>query len=312
MAGSASHAAPRRGAALLVLGLAMLGISFAAPLIRYSSAHPLVIAIWRLVFSLGIIAVFLIPGRGWRQWRALDRRGMALALGAGVMLALHFWSWNTSLAFTTVAASVVLVNTQPVIVAALSAAWLREPPTRGQWGGIAVAMCGALVIVVPDLRVGGGGLSLDRALFGDLLALGGAVTAALYYLAGRRLRGTLDLWPYVALVYGACLITLVVIALAIRAPILPQPAREWWIFAGLAVGPMMLGHTGMNWALRYLPAYSVNLTTLAEPLGATLLAAALPGIREVPPVATIAGGLFVLLGIFIALPRPTEAALPAS
>jgi drug/metabolite transporter (DMT)-like permease len=311
MAGSASHAPPRRGAALLVLGLAMVGISFAAPLIRYSSAHPLVIALWRLVFSLALIIAFLIPQRGWRQWRQLDRRGMALALGAGVMLALHFWSWNSSLQYTTVAASVVLVNTQPVIIAALSAAWLREAPSRGQWSGIALAMLGALVIVLPDLR-SGAGLGSERALFGDLLALAGAVTAALYYLTGRRLRRTLDLWPYVALVYGACLATLVAIALAIDAPILPQPAREWWIFAALAAGPMMLGHTGMNWALRYLPAYSVNLTTLAEPLGATLLAAALPGIREVPPLATLAGGVLVLLGIFIALPRPTEAAAPAT
>ena len=292
----------------MVLGLAMVGISFAAPLIRYSTAHPLVIALWRLVFSLAIIAVFLIPRRGWRQWRELDRRGVALALGAGVMLALHFWSWNTSLSYTTVAASVVLVNTQPVIIAALSVLWLKERPTGGQWAGIALAMFGAFVIVFPDLR--GTGLGGDRALFGDLLALAGAVTAALYYLTGRRLRRTLDLWPYVALVYGACLVTLVAIALAIRAPILPQPPREWLIFAALAIGPMMLGHTGMNWALRYLPAYSVNLTTLAEPLGATLLAAALPGIREVPPAATLAGGALVLIGIFIALPRPTEATAP--
>jgi len=310
MAGAESHAPPRRGAALLVLGLAMVGISFAAPLIRYSSAHPLVIALWRLVFSLAIIALFLIPQRGWRQWRELDRRGVVLALGAGVMLALHFWSWNTSLSYTTVAASVVLVNTQPVIIAALSAAWLREKPTAQQWGGIALAMFGALVIVLPDLR--GSGLGGARALWGDALALAGAITAALYYLTGRRLRGTLDLWPYVALVYGACLIALVVIAIAIGAPILPQPPREWLIFAALAVGPMMLGHTGMNWALRYLPAYSVNLTTLAEPLGATLLAAALPGIREVPPAATLGGGVLVLIGIFIALPRPTEASAQAT
>lgn len=304
MAGAESHAPPRRGAALLVLGLAMVGISFAAPLIRYSTAHPLVIALWRLVFSLAIIAIFLLPQRGWRQWRALDRRGVLLALGAGVMLALHFWSWNTSLSHTTVAASVVLVNTQPVIVAALSAAWLHEKPTGRQWAGIGLAMFGALVIVFPDLR--GAGLGGTRAIWGDALALAGAVTAALYYLTGRRLRGTLDLWPYVSLVYGACLVALLVIALAIDAPILPQPPREWLIFAALAVGPMMLGHTGMNWALRYLPAYSVNLTTLAEPLGATLLAAALPGIREVPPAATLAGGVLVLVGIFIALPRPTE------
>jgi drug/metabolite transporter (DMT)-like permease len=287
---------------ILVLTLSVAGLSFAAPLIRLSGAHPLAIAVWRLAFSLVIVAGFLVPARGWREWRRLDRRGAALAAGAGVMLALHFWSWNTSVGLTTVAASVLLVNLQPVIVAALSAAWLSEPPSPRQWVGIAVAMAGAVAVAAPDLRAGVQ-LSGNRALLGDVLALVGAVTAALYYLAGRRLRQAISLWPYVALVYGACLVALLTLAALLRVPLAPQPPRELAIFAALAIGPMMLGHTGMNWALKFLPAFVVNLTTLGEPVGATLLAAILPGIREVPPVLTLAGGVLVLAGIIVALPR---------
>ena len=291
----------------LVLGLAVAGISFAAPLIRLSGAHPIAIASWRLAFSLLIVAGFLVPTRGWREWRRLDSRGIALAAGAGIMLALHFWAWNASVGMTTVAASVVLVNLQPVIVAALSAAWLAERPSRRQWAGIATALAGALLVAAPDLRAAPQ-LSGNRALLGDLLALVGAVTAALYYLAGRRLRQVVSLWPYVALVYGACLATLLLLAVPLRVPLAPQPPRELAIFAALAIGPMMLGHTGMNWALRYLPAYVVNLTTLGEPIGATLLAALLPGIREVPPLLTLAGGGLVLAGVLVALPRPARPA----
>jgi drug/metabolite transporter (DMT)-like permease len=82
---------------------------------------------------------------------------------------------------------------------------------------------------------------------------------------------------------------------------LRQPPRELAIFAALAVGPMLLGHTGMNWALKYAPAFVVNLTVLGEPVGATLLAALLPGIRELPTARTLAGGALVLMGILIAL-----------
>ena len=57
---------------------------------------------------------------------------------------------------------------------------------------------------------------------------------------------------------------------------------------------MLLGHTGLNWALKYLPAYVVNLTLLGEPVGATFLAATLPGIRELPGFATFAGGGLIL------------------
>lgn len=286
----------------LVLALALLGISFAGPLVRLSHAHPLAIAIWRLGFSLLIIAVFLVATGTWRQWKRLDRKGVALALGAGVLLAFHFWSWNASVGLTSVAASVVLVNTQPVVVAILSAAWLREPPSRRQWMGIVVAMIGAAVVAAPDL-LSSGAAATPRALLGDLLAIVGAVTAACYFIVGRRLRGTLDLWPYVALVYGACFVSLIVMAAAVHAPVLGQPPRELAIFAGLALGPMLLGHTGFNWALRYMPAYVVNLTLLGEPIGATLIAALLPAIREVPGPLTFVGGALVLLGIYVTARR---------
>ena len=286
----------------LVLALAVLGISIAAPLVRLSNAHPLAIAIWRLGFSLVIVGGFLLATGSWRQWRKLSRKSAAIAAVAGILLALHFWSWNTSIGLTTVAASVVLVNLQVPIVASAGAIWLREPPNRLQWTGIAMAMAGALVVALPD--IGGAFRDDRRALLGDALALIGAATAAGYYLAGRRLRATIDLWPYVGLVYGACLVTLVLIAGVVGAPVLAQPPRELAIFAALAIGPMMLGHTGMNWALAYLPAFVVSLTVLGEPVGATILAALIPGIGEVPSLITIFGGAIILLGIVLTMWKP--------
>jgi drug/metabolite transporter (DMT)-like permease len=291
----------------LVLALALIGISFAGPLVRLSHAHPLTIAIWRIGFSLVVIAAFLLGTGSWRQWRRLDRRGILLALAAGAMLAIHFWAWNASVSLTTVAASVVLVNTQPALVAVLSVAWLREPPSRRQWIGIAIAMMGALIVAWPHLVASGaGGALAGRALLGDLLALLGAATAAIYFVSGRRLRATLDIWPYVALVYGTCFVILVVLATLVRAPVLHQSPRELIIFLALAAGPMLLGHTGLNWALRYMPAYVVNLTLLGEPVGATLLAAFLPGIRELPGMATLIGGLLILAGIYVTTRRQTQ------
>jgi drug/metabolite transporter (DMT)-like permease len=285
--------------ASFVLCLALIGISFAGPLVRLSHAHPLAIAIWRLGFSLVIIAIALVVTGTWRQWRRLDRSATVVAVAAGAMLAVHFWTWNASVGLTTVSASVVLVNMQPAMVAVLSAGWLHEPPTRRQWTGIAIAMAGAAVVALPDIVANAHAVS-GRALLGDGLALAGAATAACYFVAGRRLRATLDIWPYVALVYGTCFIVLILFAAIVRAPVIAQPPRELAIFFALAVGPMLLGHTGLNWALRYLPAYVVNLTLLGEPVGATVLAAFLPGIREVPGAATFVGGALILAGISVA------------
>lgn len=285
-----------------VLVLAVIGISFAGPLVRLSSADPLSIAAWRLGFAVAVIAVILAVSGGWREWRALAPRDLVIALGAGVMLALHFWSWNASLKLTSVAASVVLVNLQPVFVVAGSAIWLHERPARAQLLGIGIAVVGAVVVGLGDARPPG--LAAARnPVAGDALALVGAVTAAAYYLAGRRLRTRLALWPYVGLVYGACLVVLLALAGIVSAPLWPQPPREIAIFAALAAGPMLLGHTGMNWALGYLPAYVVNLTVLGEPVGATALAAVLPGIAEIPTASTLAGGALILAGILVTLRR---------
>lgn len=290
-----------------MLAAALLGISFAGPLVKLSAADPLAIAVWRLGFSLLIVAGFLIATGEWRQWRAISPRQAMLAAAAGIALALHFWAWNASLHMTTVAASVTLVNMQPAVIVAISAVFLHETPTRRQVAGIALAILGALVIAMPGFATGGAP-SAGNASLGNLLAASAAVTAAIYYSIGRYLRASLGVWAYVGLTYFACFVALLVFAMVAGTPLAPQPPRELGIFAALAIGPMLLGHTGMNWALKYLPAYVVNLTALGEPVGATILAAFLPGIRQIPPLLTLVGGSIVLTGVVIAARSPRSQA----
>jgi drug/metabolite transporter (DMT)-like permease len=283
-----------------VLAAAIVGISFAAPLVRTSDAHAITIAFWRLGLALLPVAVALGLTREWRQWRALTRLEWILALLAGLALAGHFWAWNVSVHLTTVAASVTLVSLQPAIVAVLSAVYLRERPEPIQLVGITIAISGAVLIALPGLLTPAGGDGPENPTLGNVLAAFAAVLAAVYYVLGRRLRRALGIWSYVAVVYSVCFLALGALAAALQVEIWPQPQREWLVFAGLALGPMILGHTGMNWALRYRPAYAVNVTVLAEPIGASLLAAFLPWIAEVPPTTTIVGGLIVLGGILLA------------
>lgn len=277
-----------------VLLAAVLGISVSGPLARLSHAPPLAIAAWRLGLSMGLISVVLIATGSWREYRSLARRDALIALGAGAVLALHFWSWITSITLTSVASSIVLVNLHPVVMVAGSAFFLREYPTRKQVVGIAVAMLGAFLVGYGD---SGETAAASNALAGDLLALVGAVSVGAYYLVGRSLRQRLTLWPYVGLVYGACLVVVLLLAALTDVPLWPQPPRELWIFAGIALGPMMLGHTGFNWSLRHVPAFVVSLALLAEPVGATLLAAFLPSIAETPSAWTLAGGAVILGGL---------------
>ena len=282
-----------------VLASSLLGVSFAGPLVQLSSSDPVAIAVWRLGFSLLIVAAFLTATGEWRHWRKISPSELTLAVAGGVSLALHFWAWNASIRLTTIAASVTLVSLQPAVVAIISAVALREVPSRRQSLGIAVAIAGALIIAAPDFD-GGIAPAGNRPLLGNLLATSAAVTAAIYYTIGRRLRGTLGIWAYVGIVYTAAFLSLLAIALSRDVSLAAESPREIAIFLGLAIGPMLIGHTGMNWALKYLPAYVVNLTVLGEPVGATLLGALIPSIRQIPTVNTLVGGAIVLTGVLVA------------
>ena len=282
---------------VLVLIVAVAAMSWAGPLIKFATAPAQVVSAWRLVYSVAFIAAILAvrrtPGTAFR----LAARQWLLAVIAGVLLAAHFWSWIASLRYTTVASSVVLVSMQPIFVATMSALLLHERASRRQWLGILIACAGAVVIGVSDAQASD---TARDALLGDALALAGALFVSGYYVIGRELRQQLDLWVYIAIVYGiAAAVLVLVVMLDPKTALAGYPARDWWIFAALAAGPMMLGHTGINYALRYVPAYVANIAIMGEPVGATLIAWALPALREVPNAGMMGGAVLILTGILL-------------
>lgn len=291
----------------LMLVVAVFALSWAGPVIKLISAPPHVVAAWRLIFACMFIAVVLIVRRKHIRFVRLTHGEWLLAVGAGVMLAFHFWAWIASLRYTTVASSVVLVSMQPIFVAALSGLFLRERATRMQWIGILVACSGAIVLALGDAHVDGA--MSKSALFGDALALIGAVLVAGYYIIGRKLRQKLDLWVYIGIVYGmAALVLVAVIAVDPSAQMTGYPAFDWWLFVAMAAGPMMLGHTSVNYALKYVRAYVANIALLGEPVLATMIAWMLPQIREIPSLFTLAGAVLIGTGIMLGAKRPVEEA----
>ncbi|NIR42561.1 MAG: DMT family transporter [Gemmatimonadetes bacterium] len=279
----------------LVIAVAIVGVSWAAILVRWSDASAYVLAFWRLALSLVIIgAALLVVRRDKRHARLTTAEVGALAL-AGGFLAFHFVTFFMSVKLTTVASATLLVNLHPLFAAVMSAVWLREPPTAREWAGIAVAVVGVALI-------GGAGLALGpTALQGDVLALAGAALFSGYFIIGRWMRQRLGIWVYAGWVYAFAAVFLLPFVLWRGDPLLDYSAREWWIFAGLAAGPMLLGHTGFNWALRYVRAYIVNLAVLGEPLGASLLAWWLLGDGEVPGLSTVVGGGLIIAGLGISI-----------
>ena len=277
------------------LGVAILGISTGAVLVRLSEAPSTVAAFYRVLFT----TLPLLPVAVWRyreQFRRIGRRDLVFAVLSGLALAVHFAAWFESLAWTSVAASVTLVQSQPLFVAAGAWLLLRERVTGRMVLGIVVAVAGVAAMSVGELL---GGVVGADPLLGNALALLGAVAAAGYVLAGRSLRQRVALIPYVVVVYSVCTVGLLVAVTAQAGPgaLTGYPLREWLVFAGLAVGPGVLGHTVINWVLAHLESSVVSVSLLAEPVGATILAVVV--LSEVPTAATVAGGAIVLVGIVL-------------
>ncbi len=281
---------------IAVLSLAVLASAWAAPLIRLASAPPFAIAAWRVAIAVLILTPIFLFGVGFRDWRALDERSQWLALGSGTALALHFATWISSVRLTSVAASIVLVDLSPIFTWVLSWYFLGEKPGRRQGAGIIVAVVGAIIIASGDARAAAG-----HALLGDMLALIGAVCGACYFVLGRHLRSRLGLVAYVTPVYGAAAALLLTWAAVNHQAMGPFAWRDWAIFAALAIGPTLIGHSGQNYALRHLPAFAVGAVMLGEPIGSTLIAWLLPSIGEKPPLATLVGGAVCLVGILLVL-----------
>ena len=272
----------------VALVLAVLAISWGSILVRLCDAPSLAIAFYRLLFSTILVAV-----PGWVHARArVPARIYLLAAAAGVLLGMHFALWISSLAYTTVASSVVLVSTQPVFTAFLGPILLGERPGARGWLAVALALAGSTILAGGDLRLGGG------ALFGDLLAVGGALTASLYLMIGRRVRDHIGFWHYLLVVYGTGAISLGLLATVSGVDLGGYPPATWVWLVLLAVGPNLMGHGLLNWSVRRLRALVVNLAVLGEPVLATIYAALLFG--EVPGWLFYAGGVPILAGILLA------------
>ena len=289
-AGAAPRLSPLAG-----LACGIVAVSTASLLVRFAQqagANSLAIAALRL----SVAALVIAPAAWLRcrdELRRLSRLDLLVGLASGAFLGLHFATWISSLQYTSVASSVVLVTLSPIFVAIGSLLFLKERLPWPAMAGMIVAVAGGIVIALGD-RAMSGMAGADPAL-GNALAVAGALSIAPHFLIGRRLRVRLSLLAYISVVYSAAALVLLVAVVALRVPLTGfEPQAYVWVVL-LALVPQLIGHTSFNWALGYLPATYATIPALGEPIGSTLLAVAVLS-EPLTPARTL-GGALVLGGI---------------
>lgn len=278
----------------LALLIAILAVSTSAPLVRAAEPAP------ALVFAtlrVGLAALLLgaLAGPRLRLLGRLPTRERVLVVVAGLLLGAHFGVWISSLYFTSTAASVALVATQPIFAGLFGHLLLGDRVRGREVAGIAVAAVGCAVLG------GGDWAHSSRAVTGDLLAVAGAVTAAGYLVVGRRMRVAVPLVPYLAAVNAVAALGLFGATLVAGADLTGQAPKAYLAIAACAVLGSLVGHTLLNWSVRRIPTHLVTLAILGEPVGASLLTWGF--FAERPPIHAVAGGAVVLVGIGVAFVR---------
>lgn len=282
------------GLAVPALAAAVTAISFAAIFFRKAApTDPLVAAGIRLAVAALLLAPLVARAR--RAGRLPLPVIRSAALG-GLAYAVHFGTWVTSLTMTTVAASVTLVTATPVVLAVVGLVRQKDAPERRHWLALVLAAVGLFLI-------GGADLANPEALFGDVLALVGAVAMAIYMLVARRHEERLDSWAYSGIACAVGATTLLLVAAGLGVPIAFAGWEPFGFIVLAALFPQLVGHGLLTWSLRHTRPTVVALATLAEPAGATLLAWLWLGERAGP--LTLVGCAITITAVAFAVWRPS-------
>jgi len=282
----------------IVLAGAVAVVSTASILIRLAQAEgasSLTIAAVRLGLAAAILTPFAWLKAG-REIMRLGRRELGMCLLSGLFLAIHFWTWISSLEYTSVASSAALVTTNPLWVGLASAVLLRERPVPAALAGIGLTVAGSVLIFAADS--GWSETTATNPPLGNALALAGAIAASGYLLVGRALRARISLTAYVWLSYTVAALLLGAALWASGTSLIAMPVPAWGFIVLLAIGPQLAGHTAFNWAVRRLTATFVAIAILGEPVGAAILAWFF--FEEGFTALQLAGFVLLLAGIFVA------------
>lgn len=279
-----------RGKIITLLFIGLIATSFPAIFVRLAEANPLAISFYRnFLASLFILPLAIV----YFSKLSLYYNLFPKIVVASFFLAFHFYTWNASLKLTTVASSLVIVATQPIWSALLGVFFLKEKISVRGFLSILIALLGVSAIAFLDIGKG------SENILGDFLAFMAAVFASSYLVTGRSVRDKINLPLWLFTIYFFSSIILLLICLLGGVKLHNFSKTTYLMFFLMALIPSFIGHSLLNYAVRFIEAYKVQLGLLLEPIVSTFLAYLIfsekPNILFYPAAALSLFG--VILGI---------------
>lgn len=275
--------------AKLIVLLGVVFVSFSSIIAKSSEAPSLIISAYRMGFTVLLLLPSVLT-KNLEEVKKVDKRTLRMCIISGIFLALHFATWIASLKYTSVASSTVLVNTHPIFIVMASFFILKEKISKKTLTTIGFALIGSMIISAGDSSLG------SNILYGDILAILGAIFVAGYIMIGGVIRQKLSVTTYTFIVYASSTVTLVLLSIFTQTPLYPYSIQEMIRFLMLAIFCTILGHSMFNWALEYVKPTFISTAVLGEPVIATIWAIIF--FKEIPKIWQVIGSLIILYGIY--------------
>lgn len=275
--------------AAVVIGI--FSLSTSAIFVRLASeASASIIANYRLLFAALLLLPFILFHYK-HEFKRISPKNWLFSILAGIFLALFFILWFESLDYTSIASSVVLISLQPVFAFIGTYFIFGERFSSGAIISIFIVLLGGLIIGFGDFQLSG------DMVYGDMLALLGAIAVTIYSLSGQHVRKNVSLITYTFIIYSISAVILTLFNIVRQENFFSYPADHWWIFIALAIIPTFLGHSLFNWSLKWLSTSTISMAVVFEPIGASILAFLI--LNETPTWAQFLGGTIIVIGLFL-------------
>ncbi len=273
-----------------IVALGVFSISLSPIITKFAQSSSIVIAANRMLYTVILLTPFTIRPI-LKELRHIQKKTIYLNILSGIFLGFHFWSWIDSLQHTTVANSTILVNLHPIFILLISWIFLHERIDKVSIISTMVAISGSLLLIYNSL------FNLSLNLRGDLMAVIGAVTVAVYLTIGSQIRKNVSNKTYTYVAYLVAFLTLLIISGFVDTNIFSYPKSDILVFLALAIVPTLMGHSLFSMSMKYLSSHFISMAVLGEPIMATLWAFLV--FQESVGIYQVAGGFLILSGLAI-------------
>ncbi|WP_054861501.1 EamA family transporter [Gracilibacillus sp. JCM 18860] len=278
----------------IAIVIGVISLSTAAVFVKLAGGDvpPSIIANYRLLLAAFLMLPPYVVVKKRQEIKMLKKKEWILTILAGISLAIHFIVWFESLQYTSVASSVVLVTLQPIFAFIGTYFFFHERFSSGTIISMFIAIFGSIIIAWGgDVQIAG------KALYGDLLAILGAIFITAYFLFGQRVRKKVSMMTYTCIAYSIGAIMLIMYNMILKNSFFHYTSFEWSIFVFIAIIPTIFGLNLLNWSLKWVSSSVISMGIVFEPVGAAILAYFL--LEETITWSQWLGGTIIIFGLLL-------------